>query len=320
MKLLAAFVAVSFQIAQARRLQTADTVPTYTPEECDVWLAGGSAFDTDASGGLSSDEYFAVLSSLGLTTVAQSYSDLTFEDKMVFASLACSCVSLGMGEDCCSGDDAEIPLSVLSTVGDPAVDAYKADLCNLLATVILEETVTTPPPAVVAATESPVAGATPPPEGASALITFDVPGVVGDFDAAEIAANEGSNDILAHIIKGFEIVSNDILSAESARKVRGLRASKRALQEMAPVEVTDIGEFIKLTNVTSFKQRSRALLTSIHFSLWRLCSLPRWLGICRGGGYLRQLQIYGHYRRIKRGNSRLVLRRDVGQNRRWNAL
>ena len=173
MKLLAAFVAVSFQIAQARRLQTADTVPTYTPEECDVWLAGGSAFDTDASGGLSSDEYFAVLSSLGLTTVAQSYSDLTFEDKMVFASLACSCVSLGMGEDCCSGDDAEIPLSVLSTVGDPAVDAYKADLCNLLATVILEETaspvaapVTTPPPGVVAAPESPVAVLRPPRWGA----------------------------------------------------------------------------------------------------------------------------------------------------------
>lgn len=241
MKLLAAFVAVSFQIAHARRLQIADTVPTYTPEECDVWLAGGSAFDADASGGLSSDEYFAVLSSLGLTTVATSYSDLAFDDKMVFSSLACSCVSLGMGEDCCSGDDAEIPLSVLTTVGDPAVDAYKADLCNLLASVIFEET-TAPVPAP-GATLSPVAaGVTEPPGVASEPIIFNIPGVVADFDAAEISANEGSNDILGHIIQGFQTVSNEILTAESVRKVRGLRASKRALQSltMDPVEVTDI--------------------------------------------------------------------------------
>jgi len=272
MKLLAAFVAVSFQIAQGRRLQIADTVPTYTPEECDVWLAGGSAFDADASGGLSSDEFFAVLSSLGLTTVATSYSDLAFDDKMVFASLACSCVSLGMGEDCCSGDDAEIPLSVLSTVGDPAVDAYKADLCNLLASVIVEET--TAPVAAPVATPPPVAvGTTEPSVAASAPIIFNVPGVVADFDAAEITANEGSNDILAHIIKGFDIVSEDILTAESVRKVRGLRASKRALQAlmMEPVEVTDIGEFTKFgsTTVVPFRHhcaRSHAFLTSF-FSL-----------------------------------------------------
>jgi hypothetical protein len=230
-------------------------VPTYTPEECDVWLAGGSAFDADASGGLSSDEYFAVLSSLGLTTVATSYSDLAFDDKMVFSSLACSCVSLGMGDDCCSGDDAEIPLSVLTTVGDPAVDAYKADLCNLLASVIFEET-TAPVPAP-GATPSPVAAdATEPPWVASEPIIFNIPGVVADFDAAEISANEGSNDILRHIIQGFQTVSNEILTAESVRKVRGLRASKRALQSltMDPVEVTDIGEFTKfgLTNVISF--------------------------------------------------------------------
>ena len=261
MKLLAAFVAVSFHIAHARRLQIADTVPTYTPEECDVWLAGGSAFDADASGGLSSDEYFAVLSSLGLVTVATSYSDLAFDDKMVFASLACSCVSLGMGEDCCSGDAAEIPLSVLSTVGDPAVDSYKADLCNLLASVFVEGTASpvlypTQPPVPGDATQSPVVASEP--------IIFNIPGVVADFDAAEILANEGSNDILAHIIEGFETVSNEILAAESVRKVRGLRASKRALQSLAmdPVEVTDIGEFTKfgLTNVISFNTIHCAML------------------------------------------------------------
>ncbi len=275
MKLLAAFVAVSFHIAHARRLQIADTVPTYTPEECDVWLAGGSAFDADASGGLSSDEYFAVLSSLGLVTVATSYSDLAFDDKMVFVSLACSCVSLGMGEDCCSGDAAEIPLSVLSTVGDPAVDSYKADLCNLLASVFVEGTAS-PVAAPVDPTQPPVPGdATQSPVVASEPIIFNIPGVVADFDAAEILANEGSNDILAQIIKGFQTLSNEILTAESVRKVRGLRASKRALQSLAmdPVEVTDIGEFTKfgLTYVISFNTnhcaRSHALLTSFFFSL-----------------------------------------------------
>ncbi len=160
MKLLAALVALSFKIALGRRLQT-DSVPTFTAEECDAWLAGASAFDTDASGGLSLDKYFKVLLSLGLTTVATSYAELAFNDKMAFASLACSCVSLGLGEDCCLGADAKIPLSVLSTSGDPAVDAYKTDLCNLLAYVIKEETAS-PVAAPAVGTEAPVAGTTPP--------------------------------------------------------------------------------------------------------------------------------------------------------------
>ena len=108
---------------------------------------------------------------------------------------------------------------------------------------------------------------------ASEPIIFNIPGVVADFDAAEISANEGSNDILGHIIQGFQTVSNEILTAESVRKVRGLRASKRALQSltMDPVEVTDIGEFNKfgLTNVISFNTihcaRYHALLTSFFF-------------------------------------------------------
>ena len=121
MKLLAALAALSFHIAQGRRLQT-DTVPAYTPEECDVWFAGGSAFDADASGGLSSDEYFAVLSSLGQTALATSYAQLDIYAKVSFTTLACSCVSLGLGKDCCSGEDDKIPLPVRSTVDDPASD------------------------------------------------------------------------------------------------------------------------------------------------------------------------------------------------------
>jgi hypothetical protein len=239
MKLLAALVVLSFHIVQGRRLQIDDTVPAYTPEECDTWLAGADGVDTDGSGGLSSDEYFQVLSGLGLTTVATSYAELGFYDKMAFSTLACSCVSLGMGDDCCTGADAEIPISVLSTVGDPAVDAYKTDLCNILASVIIEET--TSPVAATIPTEPPVAA---PMEGN--IVIFDVPGIVTGFDAAEIQTNEGSNEVLSQVIKSFEVLANEVLSTlVPVRKVRTLRASERRLPSLEPIEVTDISEFEK---------------------------------------------------------------------------
>ena len=108
-----------------------------------------------------------------------------------------------MGNDCCTGADAEIPFSVLSTVGDPAIDAYKNDLCNMLANVIIEETaapVTAPVP-----TEPPVVGLTPSMVAVTEaqvgdIVIFDVPGIVPDFDAAEILATEGSNDVLSPVI------------------------------------------------------------------------------------------------------------------------
>jgi hypothetical protein len=228
MKLLAALVVLFINVAQGRRLQVEDTVPTYTAEECDTWLSGAGGVDTDGSGGLSSDEYFQVLSGLGLTTVATSYAELGFYDKMAFSTLACSCVSLGMGDDCCTGADAEIPLSVLTTVGDPAVDAYKTDLCNILASVIIE------------VTTSPVAA----PGGT--MVAFDVPGIVSGFDAAEIQTNEGDNQVLSQVIKSFEVLTNGVLSTlVPLRKVRNLRASERKLPSLEPVVVTDTSEFEK---------------------------------------------------------------------------
>ena len=260
MKLLAALAALSFHIAQGRRLET-DTVPAYIPEECDTWLAGGSAFDADASGGLSSDEYFAVLSSLGQTGLAMSYAELDLYAKMSFTTMACSCVSLGLGKDCCAGEDAEIPLPVLSSIDDPAVHAYVTNLCSVLTSVIVEGS--TPPPVAapstgsalaVGATESPAAvGVTesPAPPTPSAAVTdptssviFDIPGVVAGFDAAEILANGG--DVLAQITEGFEVLSNEVSSTmEPVRRVRGLRAYERKLLEMEPVEVSDICESTK---------------------------------------------------------------------------
>ena len=82
--------------------------------------------------------------------------------------MACSGVSLGLGKDCCAGEDAEIPLPVCSTVDDPVVDPYVTNLCSVMASVILDGS--TPPPVValntdtgspptVSATESPAANA-----------------------------------------------------------------------------------------------------------------------------------------------------------------
>ena len=68
---------------------------------------------------------------------------------------------------------------------------------------------TTERPMVVGATESPaavdVAKSTAPPTpsvavtDATSSVIFDIPGVVAGFDAAEILANEGSNNVLAQI-------------------------------------------------------------------------------------------------------------------------
>ena len=68
---------------------------------------------------------------------------------------------------------------------------------------------TTGPPMVVGATESPVAvnvaesTALPTPLVAvtnpTSSVIFNIPGVVADFNTAEILANEGSNNVLAQI-------------------------------------------------------------------------------------------------------------------------
>ncbi len=77
----------------------------------------------------------------------------------------------------------------------------------------------------------------------SSSVIFDIPGVVAGFDAAEILANEGSNNVLAQITEGFEVLSNEVLSMmEPVRRVRVLRAYERKLVEMEPVEVSDICE------------------------------------------------------------------------------
>ena len=270
MKLLAALVVLSAQAIQSRVLQPALTVPDYTAEECEGWIQGGAAFDSDASGGLNNNEYAAALASFGVTT-ATSAAGLNFEQKTAFVSMACLCVDLGMEPSCCVGDAAQIPIAALEN----AEFTVQYDLCNLLATVLVsDETVatTSAPVASTVTTSAPVAStvttsapvAVPetyapsvemsmsmsmshsmsvPPVPEEKTIIFDIPAIVDGFNAEAILANTDGNDVLGQMIKAFGILSNNVLAEPVRRK---LRAVVRKLQSIYPVEVTDIRKLINL--------------------------------------------------------------------------
>jgi hypothetical protein len=150
-----------------------------------------------------------------------------------------------------------------------------------LASVILEDT-TTPPVAAPVATGSLVAvvvtepssaGTTLPPVAmteplvagrTSASLIFDVPGAVTSFDAAEIMANEGFNEVLYQVITGFGLLSNEILSMlVPVRKIRGLRASERNLLTLQPVVVTDICELTKYSLMSCLSKIIRASFSCV---------------------------------------------------------
>lgn len=262
MKLLAALVVLSAQAIQCRVLQPALTVPDYTAEECEGWILGGAAFDSDASGGLNNNEYAAALASFGVTT-ATSAAGLNFEQKTAFVSMACLCVDLGMEPSCCVGDAAQIPIAALEN----AEFTVQYDLCNLLATVLVsDETVatTSAPVSSTVTTSAPVAVPVPetsapsvemsmsmsmshsmsvPPVPEEKTIIFDIPAIVDGFNAEAILANTDGNDVLGQMIKAFGIVSNNVLAEPVRRK---LRAVVRKLQSIYPVEVTDIRKLINL--------------------------------------------------------------------------
>ena len=262
MKLLAALVVLSAQAIQCRVLQPALTVPDYTAEECEGWILGGAAFDSDASGGLNNNEYAAALASFGVTT-ATSAAGLNFEQKTAFVSMACLCVDLGMEPSCCVGDAAQIPIAALEN----AEFTVQYDLCNLLATVLVSDetvattsapvssTVTTSAPVAVPITETYAPSVemsmsmsmshsmSVPPVPEEKTIIFDIPAIVDGFNAEAILANTDGNDVLGQMIKAFGIVSNNVLAEPVRRK---LRAVVRKLQSIYPVEVTDIRKLINL--------------------------------------------------------------------------
>jgi hypothetical protein len=108
-------------VGNGRHLQSCDllsTLPTY---------------DADSSGGLSQDEFYSFLSTSypdSSASSASSYSELALEYKVSHKSLACYCVVLGGGEDCCVGDDAEIDLTSLEN--EEVSDVYGGEVCETL--------------------------------------------------------------------------------------------------------------------------------------------------------------------------------------------
>lgn len=87
---------------------------TYNSEQCSSWLSTAQASDTDASGGLSQDEYYTFLTSIEdppyINEYFQEYPDfstLPWTYRVLFTAMTCNCMSLGQGKECCRGADAE---------------------------------------------------------------------------------------------------------------------------------------------------------------------------------------------------------------------
>lgn len=366
-------------LAQSLPASIIQSVPSYDVSKCDAWLNAAKASDGDDSGGLNEEEYYLFLKGLGDLLPPRvaayfadkpTYLDLDWTFKITHKALACQCKTLGMGDSCCLGENAEIPITeVMSADMSPEAAAFRADMCNSVAAVF-EETIpapeTTPPPPTTAAATTAVAttaaettaaattvavttaaattaaettaaattaavttaaattaaattaaettaavtvaettvAATTAADATTAAVTtaadattaaattaaattvappstivdrsgteIDIVGSVLDYssfdysaifdgsnagvpdfyNAAEVMANEGKNDVLSHVIKGFGSLSNQLLgelggAAEQGKRNRwrGLRASRtRELQSGAaaslqPVVVTDI--------------------------------------------------------------------------------
>ena len=109
--------------------------------------------DTDGSGGLDADEFYAFLKSVDLPSDAggyldqfDKYGDLPWFLRVLHKSLACRCTSLGLGDDCCMGRGAEIPLVGLEDGPDGAGFGWHRDeVCEQISYVI-DEVVGTPSP------------------------------------------------------------------------------------------------------------------------------------------------------------------------------
>ena len=145
--------------------QVDDTVPDYTNEQCTTWLERASEADADGSGGLSEEEFYDFLTSIETPSVAAYFENETdFQDlelvyKVAHKALACQCVYLGFGEDCCLGEDAEIPIGVIdnakeedATEVQEAAALFRTSVCNKIAA-SFGETISTTSTVAAATTE-----------------------------------------------------------------------------------------------------------------------------------------------------------------------
>lgn len=242
MKLLvAALVTLSaFHYSHARR--EGDTVPEYTIDDCNGWIEDANSYDADASGGLNQEEYYNWLVGSGLISADASFEEIALPLKVSFLGLACECQALGYGEDCCTGADAEFPISDINGSDITATAAeIKGYMCDNLATTVLASLPPTPSPTVDAAETLSVSIV------GSVLdySSFDYSGILDGsskptyYDAAEINANEGDNNVIAELTEGYQLLADELMSGMR----RSLRASNaRRLQTLNTVTAADVGK------------------------------------------------------------------------------
>jgi len=144
----------------ANETDTEDVIvqaPIYTDEECNGWLQTLVENDIDGSKGLSESEYHTFLSSIeDPPYIAEYFAEIpTFDAlpwvfRVVHKSLACHCQKLGMGEECCEGEDAEVLLmgfdeALLSQNRNAAQEEYKDLFCQQIA-YVLSKSIESPNP------------------------------------------------------------------------------------------------------------------------------------------------------------------------------
>eukprot|EP00956_Cyclotella_meneghiniana_P026780 scaffold58694_cov72-Cyclotella_meneghiniana.AAC.7 len=138
----------------------------YTDEQCTEWLSIAKSADLDGSGGLSQDEYYSFLTSIGEPTYISDYfsqyvdfASLPWEQKVIYRTMACNCMRMGQGSACCMGDDIEIMLDPIEEGGFAQVrqsvmqDEYDALLCQQIAFLVSSVDA---PPALPPGSASPV--------------------------------------------------------------------------------------------------------------------------------------------------------------------
>lgn len=218
-------------------------MPEYTSEDCDGWIDDAASYDADGSGGLNQSEFYAWLQGTGLVSSDASFQDMAWPLKVAFLGLACECQALGYGEDCCTGDDAQFPISdITSDSMSSAAAEIKGYMCDNLATTILSTLPPTPAPIVAAAETLSVSIV------GSVLdySSFDYSGILDGsskptyFDAAEINANEGDNNVINELTAGYQLVADELMSG-LRRSLRALKYARK-LQTLNTVTAADICE------------------------------------------------------------------------------
>ena len=241
MKLIVAALIALATIHPSHARREGDTVPEYSSEDCDGWIDDANSYDTDGSGGLDQSEFFAWIQGLGLVSSDASYQDMAWPLKVAFLGLACECQALGYGEDCCTGDNAQFPISDIT--GDSLTSAaaeIKGYMCDNLATTILSTLPPTPAPVVAAAETLSISIV------GSVLdySSIDYSGILDGsskpayYNAEEVNANEGDNNVITELTAGYQLLADELISS-LRRNLRALKYARK-LQTLNTVTAADV--------------------------------------------------------------------------------